>query len=128
MAVDQVVARTQSAIGEPGNITMGKTAGSNGSELLVPRYQVLRKLPPELGGIFDRFFVQGLIFVQTVDMRRGVMVLQLRMIEFLGIRCLKNNLFPPITLAIQKVPTRKMVFGVEKGTCCLFSTAMLHSL
>jgi len=96
MAVDQIVARTQSAIGEPGNITVGKTAGSNGSELLVPRYQVLRKLPPELGGIFDRFFVQGLIFVQTVDMRRGVMVLQLRMIEFLGIRCLKDNLFPPL--------------------------------
>lgn len=97
MTIDQVVTGTQSAVSEPGNVSIGKSAGSDGGEILVPGHEFPRKLSPEFGGIFNGFLVEGLVFLETVDMRRRMMVLQFRMVKLLSIRCFENNLFPSMS-------------------------------
>ena len=57
MSVDHVVTRTQSAVCEPSHVAMGKGAGPDSVEILVPGNEVSGELSPEFVRILDGFLV-----------------------------------------------------------------------
>ena len=94
VSVDQVVTRTQSAVCEPSHVTMGKGAGPDSLEILVPGNEFSSEFSPEFVRILDGFFVHSLILLRSVDMRVGLAIPKMRMIKLFYIRSFNNNLSP----------------------------------
>ncbi len=65
MAVNAVVRGVELALEEPGNIAAEERAALDCLEVLVPRQQLARQPPPELGGLCDGLLVQLLVFFET---------------------------------------------------------------
>lgn len=61
MTVDQIVTGAQTAVTEPGHVTVSEGAGPDRVKVLVPGNQFPGKFSPEFGGIFDGFLVEGLV-------------------------------------------------------------------
>jgi hypothetical protein len=90
--VDQIVTGTQSAICEPSHVAMGKGAGPDRVEILVPGNEVSSEFSPEFVRILNGFLVHGLILLQSVDMRLRLVIPKMRMIKLFRIRGFNNNL------------------------------------
>jgi hypothetical protein len=61
MTVDQIVTGAQTAIGEPGHVTVSERARPDRVKVLVPGNQVAGLFTPKFGRIFDGFLVEGLV-------------------------------------------------------------------
>jgi len=94
VSVYQVVTRTQSAVCEPSHVAMGKGAGPDSVEILVPSNEFSSEFSPEFVRILDGFLVHCLILLQSVDMRVGLVIPKMRMIKLVCIRSFNNNLSP----------------------------------
>lgn len=94
MAIDQVVARTQFAIGEPLHVAMVEGARLDGGEVLVPGYEVAREIAPKPVRILDGFFVHLLVLLESMDVRNGgVTRVELGVLEFLCFGGFNYNLY-----------------------------------
>ena len=63
MTVNAVVGRIQPPLLEPSAVPVRKGAGVSGLEVNVPVEEVAGLAGPELGGVGDGFFVEGVVVV-----------------------------------------------------------------
>lgn len=68
MAIDAVVACIQTALDEPGVVTVLKAAGMHGLEVALPREQFAGEVTPKLVGVLDGLLVQLLVVLEAVEM------------------------------------------------------------
>jgi hypothetical protein len=92
MSIDEIVTWTQFAIREPSHVAMGKRPRFNGVEILVPGDQVLCETSPKLTGVLNGLFVEFLVFLQSMDVRMGMMTLLCRRIELFRISGFEDDL------------------------------------